>query len=80
MEVLTLPYDSLCETLREDEVMEIAKTVNDALALISQKYPSRFAAAATLLDGGAALDELDRCILDLGLKGALYSPIWVGGR
>jgi predicted TIM-barrel fold metal-dependent hydrolase len=72
MEVLTLPYNSLWETLGEDEAMEIAKTVNDALASISQKYPSRFAAAATLpYLTGAALDELDRCISDLGLKGVL---------
>ncbi|MEM4298142.1 MAG: amidohydrolase family protein, partial [Nitrososphaerota archaeon] len=72
VEVLTVPYNALWETLSQDEAMEVAKVVNDAMSEVAQKYPERFFAAATLpyLTGGA-LDELDRCISDLGLKGVL---------
>lgn len=72
MEVLTVPYQSLWETLNPDEALKIAKTVNEALSDLSQKYSERFSAAAVLpYLTGEALDELDKCIFDLGLKGVL---------
>ena len=58
-----------------EDYMKIAKITHDALADIVSKHPTRFAAVATLPKlEGEFLDELDRGITQLGLKGCfIYS-------
>jgi predicted TIM-barrel fold metal-dependent hydrolase len=55
--------------------LEEAKVFNDHFAKIVRQYPKRFAAFATTLPMGGkpALDELDRSINELGLKGVLIN-------
>ena len=51
--------------------MEECRFINDDLAAIEKKYPTRFAglAQAPVLEGKLALDELRRAITGLGLRG-----------
>ena len=50
----------------------LARDVNDEIAAMTRQWPKRFAGLATLpvQDVGAAVDELDRAVHVLGLKGA----------
>ncbi len=52
-----------------------AKHINDYLAEEIAKHPTRFAGFAhlALQDGKAAADELERCVKQLGMKGALIN-------
>jgi 2,3-dihydroxybenzoate decarboxylase len=52
-----------------------AHEANDLLAGVIQKYPKRFAGFAhlSLHDPKVAADELTRCVVDLGFKGALIN-------
>jgi aminocarboxymuconate-semialdehyde decarboxylase len=51
---------------------QLARDVNDEIAAMTRQWPQRFAGLATLpvQDVGAAVEELDRAIHVLGLKGA----------
>jgi aminocarboxymuconate-semialdehyde decarboxylase len=51
---------------------QLARDVNDEIAGMTRQWPQRFAGLATLpvQDVGAAIDELDRAVHVLGLKGA----------
>jgi len=51
---------------------QLARDVNDEIAGMSRQWPRRFAGLATLpaQDVSAAIDELDRAVHVLGLKGA----------
>jgi aminocarboxymuconate-semialdehyde decarboxylase len=51
---------------------QLARDVNDEIAAMTRQWPQRFAGLATLpvQDVGAAIDELDRAVHVLGLKGA----------
>src|SRR5215510_12029830 len=51
---------------------QLARDVNDEIAAMTRQWPQRFAGLATLpvQDVGAAVDELDRAVHVLGLKGA----------
>src|SRR6266511_5066314 len=51
---------------------QLARDVNDELAAMTRQWPQRFAGLATLpvQDVKAAIDELDRAVTVLGLKGA----------
>jgi aminocarboxymuconate-semialdehyde decarboxylase len=51
---------------------QLARDVNDEIAAMTRQWPERFAGLATLpaQDVGAAIDELDRAVHVLGLKGA----------
>jgi predicted TIM-barrel fold metal-dependent hydrolase len=51
--------------------LDDCRTINDDLAAVQKKYPGRFVglAQAPLMDGPAALAELRRAVLDLGLRG-----------
>jgi aminocarboxymuconate-semialdehyde decarboxylase len=51
---------------------QLAREVNDEIAAMTRQWPKRFAGLATLpvQDVGAAVDELDRAVHVLGLKGA----------
>ena len=50
----------------------LARDVNDEIAAMARQWPRRFAGLATLpvQDVGAAIDELERAVSVLGLKGA----------
>ncbi len=52
---------------------KIAKHNNDELSQICHEHPNKFAALATLPygDEGAAIEELDRSVQELGLRGAI---------
>ncbi|MCL5961582.1 MAG: amidohydrolase family protein, partial [Chloroflexi bacterium] len=52
--------------------IEISRVVNNAMAEMVEKYPTRFRAFATLpmQDPRASVDELERCVKELGLVGA----------
>ncbi|HXJ78060.1 MAG TPA: amidohydrolase family protein, partial [Candidatus Methylomirabilis sp.] len=51
---------------------QLARDVNDEIAGMTRQWPQRFAGLATLpmQDVGAAVEELDRAVHVLGLKGA----------
>ncbi len=51
---------------------QLARDVNDEIAAMTRQWPQRFAGLATLpvQDVGAAIDELERAVHVLGLKGA----------
>ena len=55
--------------------LEEAKVFNNHFANIVKRYPERFAAFATTLPlgGKLALDELERAVTELGLKGVLIN-------
>lgn len=55
---------------------EAAATINDAVAEMVARRPNRFAGLATLplQDPSAAVDELRRSVLTLGLRGAQVGP------
>lgn len=56
----------------------VARLVNDYIADVARRYPGRFIGLAVLplQDMDAALNELDRCINKLGMKGVLlYSNL-----
>jgi predicted TIM-barrel fold metal-dependent hydrolase len=72
MQVLSafLPYN---ESLSKAEVISLARSTNDMLAKVVEKYPDRFASFAVipLKDPDAATSELERAVTQLGLKGTL---------
>src|SRR5260370_18317723 len=51
---------------------QLARDVNDEIAAMARQWPRRFAGLATLpvQDVTAAIDELERAVTILGLKGA----------
>lgn len=51
------------------------KDCNDYVAQLTRTWPTRFAGLATLpmQDVDAAIDELERCVIELGLKGAMIN-------
>jgi predicted TIM-barrel fold metal-dependent hydrolase len=59
---------------------DLVKRVNDRLAEVCRRHPSRFAAFAALPTAvpDRAADELERCVVDLGFKGALVHPLTDG--
>ena len=72
MQVLSLTTPGI-DCMRPDpDGISLAKIVNDAFSVIVEKYPERFSAFAALpmLDVSAAIDELERSITTLGLRGA----------
>jgi aminocarboxymuconate-semialdehyde decarboxylase len=60
---------------------DLARMANDGLADLTRRFPQRFAALASvpLEDPEAAICELDRAILELGMVGAILGSN-VGGR
>jgi aminocarboxymuconate-semialdehyde decarboxylase len=60
----------------------LARAVNDEIADMARRWPRRFAGLATLpvQDVGAAIDELERAVTVLGLKGAELDTEVNGGQ
>jgi 2,3-dihydroxybenzoate decarboxylase len=73
MQVLSIGSPSIqgCEDVAA--AIDVAKRTNDAQAEIIRKHPDRFAGFASLpmQDPGAAADELERTVRQLGFKGAM---------
>lgn len=57
---------------QRERAIQISRVVNDAMADVVAKYPSRFRAFATLpmQDPKASVEELERCVKQLGMVGA----------
>jgi aminocarboxymuconate-semialdehyde decarboxylase len=72
IQVLTLTTPGV-ERENPERGVKLAKLTNDGFAEIIDKYPDRFTALATLplQDPVAAVDELERSVNELGLKGAM---------
>ena len=72
MQVLTLTTPGV-ERETPERGVRLAKLTNDGFAEIIEKYPDRFTALATLplQDPDAAVEELERSVTELGLKGAM---------
>jgi predicted TIM-barrel fold metal-dependent hydrolase len=68
--VLTIPAPG-ADRYEGDGAIKMARVANDAIAAICKKYPERFIGFFTLPTCSieASLDELERSINDLGLKG-----------
>jgi predicted TIM-barrel fold metal-dependent hydrolase len=79
LQVLTMANVPLEKFVDPKAAVELARIGNDELAELVGKYPDKFFAAAACLpmnDVDAALEELDRAIKQLGLRGIqLYSRI-----
>jgi predicted TIM-barrel fold metal-dependent hydrolase len=61
------------QTLQADVAIDVCRRVNDRLAQAIARHPSRFAGFAALptILPDAAADEFERCVKQLGLKGAM---------
>ena len=61
-----------CEPFEPSEGVEMAGKSNDELARVIKRHPERFVGFAALAppDPDRAADELERCVLDLGFRGA----------
>jgi aminocarboxymuconate-semialdehyde decarboxylase len=70
MQVLSTPHPGV-DRFSAAESADMSRVINDGLAKVVKKYPKNFQGLAMLplIDTQAALKELDRAILDLGLKG-----------
>jgi len=70
MQVLSTPHPGV-DRFSADESAEMSRIINDGLAKVVNKYPKNFQGLAMLplIDTKLALKELDRAVLDLGLKG-----------
>ena len=81
-QVLTLASPAIEAVFEPKVSTELARQANDEMAELVRRYPDRFVAAVASLpmnDTDAALEELDRSINELGLKGIqLFTS--VGGK
>ena len=71
-QVLTLASPAIETLFESKDAVEFARMANEEMAELVAKYPDRFPAAVASLpmnDLDAALEELDRAISKLGLKG-----------
>ena len=68
--VLTIPAPG-ADRFEGDAAISIARTANDAIAAICRKHPNRFIGFFTLptYSVEAAIDELERSVNELGLRG-----------
>ena len=64
--------------LREgpEKVLDLARRCNDFLADLVRRYPDRFVALAAVWPqgGDAQVREFERCVRDLGMRGAMVCP------
>ena len=70
MQILSSPHPGV-DRFSPQESAEMSRIINDGIAAAVKRYPSHFQGLAMLplIDTKLALQELDRAILDLGLKG-----------
>ena len=78
--VLSLAAPCIQDEVDAAQAITRARAANDALATAVAAHPDRYAALAALplQDPVAAADELERCVTELGFKGALangYSSV-----
>ena len=76
MQVLTLAQPCLETLVTANDAIELSRIANDGLADLLHRYPDRFIGAAACLplnDIDASLEEADRAITQLGLRGSRYS-------
>ena len=75
MTILSLNSPAVQGILDVGEAVETARKANDSLAEEVARRPDRFAgfAALPMQDADAAIEELTRCIRDLGFKGAMVN-------
>jgi aminocarboxymuconate-semialdehyde decarboxylase len=68
--VLTIPAPG-ADRYDGEGALRMARVANDAIAAICKKYPQRFVGFFTLpsCDVQASLNELERCVNELGLRG-----------
>ena len=68
--VLSIPAPG-ADRLEGDGAVNLARVANDAIAALCRKYPSRFVGLFTLPTWSirASLDELERSVNELGLRG-----------
>lgn len=73
--VLSLGAFGLQDVLEPQAAADMAREANNALADLVRAHPSRLAglAALPMQDPGAAADELERAVTELGLCGALVN-------
>jgi aminocarboxymuconate-semialdehyde decarboxylase len=72
------PWDALLEPEREASIIRI---INEEIAWAVKKYPEKFIGLATLpyRNVEMALDEMDKAIINLGLKGLIMGTN-IGGK
>jgi uncharacterized protein len=79
LQVLTIGNLSLDKLVKPEEAVELTRIANDGIAELIVKYPDKFIAGVACIsshDMDAALDEIDRAITHLGLKGImLYTSL-----
>lgn len=70
MQILSTPHPGV-DRFTPDESAEMCRIINDGLAKVIKKHPQHFQGLAMLplIDTKLALKELDRAVLELGLKG-----------
>jgi len=70
VQVLSIPPPG-ADRFDGEDAIKIARKGNDAIASLCRKYPRRFVGLCTLPTSSvkASLDELDRSVRELGLKG-----------
>ncbi|WP_323037260.1 amidohydrolase family protein [Pararhodobacter sp.] len=73
--VLSLAGPGVQAEKRTEIAVRRAREVNDYLAVQMQKQPARYGGFAhlALQDPAAAADELERCVRDLGMRGAMVN-------
>ena len=79
MQVLTLAAPTVESVASPEVAVDLCRFANDEMAELVEKYPDRFAAAIAALplnDLDASLEEIDRAIRDLRLRGIqMYSDV-----
>ena len=73
--VISLAAPCIQDEYEADRAVSRARSANDALADVVAAHPDRYAglAALPLQDPEAAADELERCVTELGFRGALVN-------
>lgn len=73
--VLSLAAPCIQDEVDADQAIRRARGANDALAEVVAAHPDRYAgfAALPMQDPAAAGEELERCVQELGFKGALVN-------
>ncbi len=71
LQVVSIATQFFSYHLASEQGQQLARDVNDEIASMTRQWPDRFAGLATLpvQDVGAAIDELERAVNILGLKG-----------